>query len=235
MNDTVLIPPARSTVAVATATVPVLEISLGSIPQGFVLVLCDRGGLDRDADVVMNLLAEHGYESLAVEAGPARVRPELLVECAAERGWADEQIGMVGLGSGGRAVLSAAAEFRFGAAVSMSPTVDPDTGSPASLADFEGAMRTPWLGLFGAVDPDVAIADVDALANRLRTGSEVFTHTVIYPGVGRDFYRGGSTGLGYAASYDGWQRTIEWLVARVAPRLTPRAERWSRRRTALSA
>ena len=42
-------------------------------------------------------------------------------------------------------------------------------------------------------------------------------------GKGRDFYDRTEDGVSYAASYDGWQRTVEWLNARVAPMLTPLA------------
>ncbi|MGH3431817.1 MAG: dienelactone hydrolase family protein [Thermocrispum sp.] len=214
MNDVVMIKPTRS----AIGERPVLEIALGGAPRGLVLLLCDDGGLERDATEVMNRLAEHGFESLAAEVGP--LAP--LVERATERDWSQEQIGLVGLGAGGLAVLQAAADLRLGAAVSLSPA--------GSLSDV-GAVVTPWLGLFGAQDPGATADGVRALADRLRAGSDVYTRVVSYPGVGREFYHRSGDGVSYAASYDGWQRTMEWLELRVAPRLTPLAERWRRRVT----
>lgn len=220
MSDVVMIQPERS----AIGALPILEIALGGAPRGLVLLLCDRGGLDHDATEVMNRLAEHGYESLAAEAEGESLEP--LLERADERGWTEEQVGLVGFGVGGYAVLQAAAELRFGAAVSL---------SPAGALGVVDALRTPWLGLFGAEDPGVRADEVDALATRLATGSDVYSQVVIYPGVGADFYRHHGDGLSYAASYDGWQRTMEWLELRVAPRLTPLAEQWRRRKAAASA
>lgn len=225
MNEMVVIQPTRSTVGAQ----PVLEIALPGVPRGLVLLLCDRGGLERDATEVMNRLAEHGFESLAAEAhGPDLLQP--LLARSAERGWEPEQIGMVGLGVGGRAVLEAATELRLGAAVSFSPT-----GEHGVADDPTRALVTPWLGMFGADDPAVSAEVVGDLAGRLSTESDVYSSVVTYPGVGRDFYRHHDDGVSYAASYDGWQRAVEWLELRVAPRLTPLAERWRRRKTAVSA
>ncbi|MEU0466086.1 MULTISPECIES: dienelactone hydrolase family protein [Amycolatopsis] len=219
MSDVVMIRPARS----AIGTLPVLEIALGGAPRGLVVLLCGPGGLDRDATEVMNRLAEHGYETLAAEARGRVLEP--LVQRAAERGWTGDQIGLLGLGRGGRAVLDAAAEWCFGAAVSLSPS-----GPLAGVA----AVRTPWLGLFGAEDPGVSAEEVRALGARLAAGTDVYSQVVTYPGVGADFHRRQGDGVSYAASYDGWQRAIEWLELRVAPRLTPLAEQWRRRRAAVS-
>ncbi|PPJ25569.1 dienelactone hydrolase family protein [Nocardia nova] len=228
MNDPVLIRPMSSTLAGDATSVPVLEISLGATPRGLVLLICGPGDLHRAGPALMNRLAEHGYESIAAETGHGDRGVDVLVARASERDWTAEQIGLLGVGRGGRSVLTVAAERDFAAAVSFCDGAEPNDGTP--LRDFDGLIRTPWLGLFGADDPGVTADDLGLLTTQLASRSRVYAQVVSYPRVGADFYRHGEDGPSYAASYDGWQRTIEWLDARVAPRLTPRARRWRERR-----
>ncbi|MBD0023562.1 hydrolase [Gordonia pseudamarae] len=222
----VLIDPIRSTVGIDSVERTTLEVPLGGIPGGTVVVLCEPGTLECYGPEVMNRLAEHGFESLAAETtlagGPAVV--SALLRRAAERGWSPEQVGMVGLGIGGRVVLDAATQMEFGAAVSMSAT-EPGT--------VPGPLATPWLGLFGRDDPGVCPRSLAALSSALNDDSNTFSQIVSYAGAGRHFYsHGDDDGRGYAAWYDGWQRTTEWLAARVAPRLTPLALQWRARNRA---
>lgn len=235
MNDAVIIEPTRSTVACGQDELPVLELSLGRTPRGLVLVLCERSDLDREAPRIMNRLALHGYCSLAAEVDqPNGEYAQRLSEVAVERDWAPDQIGMVGLGHGGLTCLAAAASIRIGAAVSLSPTVEVGTAWAGSPFEGVAEVMTPWLGLLGEADPGVSPTEINALRARLYDRSDVHTQVVTYPGVGRDFPLHGDDGLSYAACYDGWQRTVEWLELRVAPRLTPLAEQWRRRRAAMS-
>jgi carboxymethylenebutenolidase len=198
----------------------VAEIRLGGVPRGAAIVLCDAGALDRDAADAMNGLAEHGYESIAADltrTGPvtdddALRDVGLVLDHLGERGWSAEQIGLVGYGFGGGIALLAAAEFGLGAAVSVAPV-----GAPEPLP-----VRTPWLGIFGDGGPW-------SLGETLASRSPVYTELVSYPGVTGEFYRGSSEAPAHAASFDSWQRTVEWLNLRVVPRLTPLAEAWRMR------
>jgi carboxymethylenebutenolidase len=179
----------------------------------------------------MNDLAEHGYESVAADLGPDTAEDDgaalghlrTLLDRLAARGWDLDQIGVVGYGSGGRAALLAAAAMELGAAVSVRPVL------PAGLdARAVGPVRTPWLGLFGALDerPKGSVAAFDAA---LAASSPVFTQVVVYPGVTGEFVHDGLHPLTHAAAYDSWQRTVEWLNARVVPRPTPLARAWNDR------
>jgi carboxymethylenebutenolidase len=225
MSDLVLIEPTTTSMPTPGGDVPVQEIALGGAPRGLVCLLHDTDTPAIDVVEAMNRFALEGYESLAVTAASCPT-PDLLGRAAA-RGWEPEQVGMVGLGDGGTAVLAAARERGFAAAVSFSPAPDVDDlrRSPA--------LRTPWLGLFGA-DAGLPAAELRSLARTLDDGSDVFSRVVVYPGVGRDFHRSAESGLGYAASYDGWQRAVEWLNARVAARLTPLARAWRQRQSTVS-
>lgn len=221
-NDLVMIDPTRSTIDAGSGPSPTLEISLPGTPHGIVLLLCESGRLARDAATQMNHLAENGYESLAVELGDdvLDVVPTLLAR-AAERGWSTDQVAVLGLDTGGRAALTVATVHALAAAVSFSAPLH-------GMDDVPGPARTPWLGMFGASDDAAPAEDVRALAKAL-DAADIFTEVVRYPGVGHDFHARVDDGVNYAASYDGWQRTIEWLDARVAPRLSSRAVAWRSR------
>ncbi len=210
------IAPEISEVASPRGVLRVAEIKLGGVPRGAVVVLCDADALEQDAPEVMNGLAEHGYESLAVDLsspGPAR-DDELLRDVAAllgrlgERGWSAEQIGLVGYGFGGRVALLASAEFGLGGAVSVAPTGVEVPPIP---------LRAPWLGLFGDLDGNVPPQAVRELREALDSGSPVHSETVGYPGVGAGFHRDAPKVLAHAAAFDSWQRTVEWLNLRVVP------------------
>ncbi|WP_329410255.1 hypothetical protein OG563_46915 [Nocardia vinacea] len=116
---------------------PATEITLGGVPRGAVIVLCEPGRLG-EACGPMNGLAEHGYESVAakVSDGASEVIDSLLAYLG-ERGWGLEQVGVIGYGVSGRAALFTAAEYARGAAVSIAPA--------GSVADQGEPLRTPWI------------------------------------------------------------------------------------------
>jgi carboxymethylenebutenolidase len=230
MDDLVRIEPTRGRVTTSHGEVAVLEIELGGCPRGLVLLLGDTKGLGHEASETMNRLAEHGYETLAA-CVPARGFGDLvgvLIDRAKNRGWAAEQVAILGVGVGGRGALMAAMAEEVAAAVSVSPTFGSVSDAVAAepLPDLVDVLRTPWLGLFGEHDAAVGPEELVELRSVLDARSDVFSRVVRYPGVGRDFHERSADGVSYAASYDGWQRVIEWLDARVAPRLTPLAMAW---------
>lgn len=230
MDDLVRIDPAKGSLTTSQGEVAVLEIELGGCPRGLVLLLCDAQGLGHEASETMNRLAEQGYETLAAGVPMAGVGElvGVMIDRGKSRGWVAEQIAILGVGVGGRAALSAATDVELAAAVSVSPTSDSLAGPVAAepLPDIVDVLRTPWLGLFGEHDAAVATEELEALRFKLDARSDVFSQVVRYPGVGRDFHEQSADGVSYAASYDGWQRVMEWLNARVAPRLTPLAIAW---------
>lgn len=225
--DVPRIEPVRSALDMPDATLETAEIRLFGLPRGAALLLVDQGGLDTLAPELMNRLAEHGFESLAADlstlardgsgTGPA---VEALLAALGERGWRHDQIGVVGYGAGGAAALEAARDLDLGAAVSVSPRGVLDIAEPA--------VRSPWLGMFGELDEEVPMTTLLDLEARVWRGPE-FSRLVVYPGVGPSFYRASASSLDHAASFDSWQRVVEWLNVRVAPRLSPFAERWAER------
>jgi len=201
------------------AGVTATEITLGGVPRGAIIVLCDAGRLS-DAAEPMNGLAEHGYESVAAEVsgGAGDVVGSLLAHLGA-RGWEAEQVGVIGYGAGGRAALLTAAEFTLGAAVTIAPD--------GPVSDPREPLRTPWLGLFGG-----DAAGLRRLGETLYERSPVYTEVVCYPAAGSGFHRDSAEAPVHAAAFDSWQRTVEWLNLRVVPRLTPLARAWRARQPA---
>jgi len=247
------IEPNLSEVRSPHGVIPVAEVRLGGVPRGAVVVLCDEGGFDRDSSEILNGLAEHGYESVAAELGvdgstldrepgtadagvDARSGTDVVAEVDALldhlrfRGWCDQQIGVVGLGAGGQIALRAASEFGLGAVVSISPqSVSEMLGAEAlSWVDQDRVIRTPWLGLVATRGPDHTKRILD-LESMLDERSPVYVQIVGYPGVAETFYRDSREAVEHAASFDAWQRTVEWLNLRVVPRPTPLAEAWAKK------
>ncbi|MFJ9542780.1 dienelactone hydrolase family protein [Streptomyces sp. NPDC101225] len=220
---------------------PVAQVDLGHVPRGAAIVLCDAGALERDAAEVMNALAEHGYESVAVDLsgadGAYAVSDRDLVNDVSvllgrlgERGWTPEQVGLIGYGAGGRTALLAAAEYELGAAVSIAPTGGAGALSRAlpPLVRMARPVVTPWLGLFGEQDEETPPTAVQLLGSVL-SESPVYTELISYSGVSGNFYHDTREILPHSAAFDAWQRTVEWLDLRVAPRQTPLAEKWRQR------
>lgn len=219
MSDLIMIQPTSARLAEG---VTALEIQLGGTPRGLVVLLAEPSMPEGEVVEVLNTFAGEGFESLAVTAGAEST--DAALGRAGDRGWEPEQIGVVGLGAGATAALDLARTRALGAVVSLSPA--PEVDRVAS----DPVLRTPWLGLFGSEAADLTAEDIARLRRVLFDGSDVFSQVVVYPGVGHDFHRRSEDGISFAASYDGWQRTVEWLLARVAARLTPFALAWRERR-----
>jgi carboxymethylenebutenolidase len=234
VDPAIRIQPGTAQVVLGARTVNAHTVWLGGIPRGAVLMLLDAGTTEDDVAEAMNTLAGHGYESVAadlsvVDEGSRPAAVDALVGVLAGRGWSNEQIGLVGFGSGGRTALLVAARTTFGGAVSVGPTgVAELLGEPERLGAGAG-LRTPWLGMFGGDDDSAPRQVLSTLTDTLGPESPVYTELVRYPGVAAGFYRDSHRPLVHAAAFDSWQRIIEWFDARVVPRPTPLAEIWRSR------
>jgi carboxymethylenebutenolidase len=223
-----LIPTPR-TVAGAHASITVAEVTLGAFPRGAVLVLSDAGNLDRSAQV-MNLLAEHGYETLAVDLC-GRTRESywvtLMLERLAERGWQSEQIGVLGYHGAALLALRTATRHRLGAAVSLD--IPHCALCQPAIDQSATQLQTPWLGLSAADEADSPAAQLAAHWDRRHRADMVHSRFVSYCGVPERFLLDTNDTAAHAAAFDSWQRTVEWLDARVVPRLTPQSLAWRSR------
>lgn len=235
METAVRISPGSSDLRWGDRAIPVYTLWLGGIPRGAVLLLLDGGSAEFDAADAMNVLATHGYESIAavppadLDDDSCTTLVDTLTVRLGERGWAGEQIGVLGLGTSGRAALIAALTDAFGAAVSVAPAGRPPTSPRKHRTGAD--LRTPWLGLLGAQDLFSAGGVLADLLPPLEAESPVHRELVRYDGVDGDFFRDSPRPSVHAAAFDSWQRIIEWLDAMVVPRPTPLAVAW-RMRTA---
>jgi carboxymethylenebutenolidase len=232
MDAAVRIPLLFSDIPAAGGPLPIAQLNLGGIPRGAAILLGHQGALSGDAGERMNQLAEHGYESVAADlatAGAGHRDHALVADVGvllgrlADRGWAPEQVGLIGYGPGARAALLAAAEYTLGAAISIGPA-----GDIESLTSLAARLHTPWLGMFAGSQ----LADAERLGDGLRA-SPAYTEVVQYHRVPEDFYRNPREWATYAAAFDSFQRIVEWLDAHVVPRPTPLAELWLRRQLAV--
>lgn len=235
MSSVVQITPAMGVVPTSAGPVPIAQLDLGGVPRGAVIVVADGDDFPNDATHHLNELAAHGYEGVAADLSGLASDDAALLEIAqaliahvGQRDWQPEQIGLIGYGIGGRLALVAGAHIALGATISISMTglssgtshLDPRIG------DLAERLRTPWLGVFGAADtaaPKTACRELDDV---LQERSAVYGRVVRYPGVGPNFFREPREALEISAAYDAQQRVIEWLNARVEPRLTPLAVKW---------
>ena len=239
MSSAVHISPRADVVDSPLGPVPIAQIDLGGVPRGAVVVLLDADqDFTTDAAQQLNDLAAHGYEGIAADLGAVDGSDEQLlgvveslVEHLGRRDWHGDQIGMIGYGLGGRVALLTSARLGLGAAVGVSPSalVTEDGRLEPAVISLAPAIRTPWLGLLGEEDASAPAAACERLATVLEVEAPVYTQVVRYPGVGDTFYHPASESVEIAASYDYWQRTIEWLNLRVQPRLTPLAIAWHER------
>jgi carboxymethylenebutenolidase len=244
MRPAVRINPRSELIESPIGPISISELSLAGVPRGAVLVLTSgeslsSGGFHGQATEVLNELAANGYEGIAAdfavvdedEDGSLEVVRTLLQRLAG-RGWRPGQVGLIGYRTSARLMLAASAELGLGAAVSVSPSLVRigEHVPPADVLEGAPRVRTPWLGICAGNDPRAPGSVARALEEALRIRSPVFAQVVFYPRVTSEFYRRAIEAVEIAASFDCWQRTIEWLNARVEPRPTPLAEAWARRK-----
>lgn len=225
------IEPARDVIDTASGSVPLTEIVLGPSPRGAVVVVCDDDHADHTGDI-LNGLALHGYESVAVRLpaeeilatdspGGERLLRDIVGRLTSRlvgRGWSASQTGLIGCGVGGWAVCLGAGRDPFGAAVVV---------APRGRADSVAPPRTPTLALVAASDRPAGAWSAATMA-RVQEPSPVYTEVVQYDGVIELSPASRDVGA-YAVSFDAWQRTVEWLNLRVAPRLTELSAHWMKR------
>jgi carboxymethylenebutenolidase len=237
----VRITPNRERLAHAGGSVEVAQIALGGVPRGAALVLCSPRQRDGEDAHVLNELAAHGYEGIAAtvhgtEGLDAHVSVvEMLMERLAQRGWHPGQVGAVGYESPIRLAARVGADVGFGALVTVSPTGLVEDGTDILAHDLPALVSevvTPWLIMVGSSDPSAPAAALTSLAGVLDERAAKYTQVVRFPSVAADYYQRSTESLELAASFDYWQRTIEWLNAQVEPRPTPLAQAWRDRQAA---
>ena len=137
------------------------------------------------------------------------------VDFARASGKADlARMGIVGMCRGGRtSLVYTASNPKLKAAVSWYGPVAGQTSeaTPRTVMDRVAEFKVPVLGLYGAKDSGVPIADVEKFFAALKAAG-VPSELVIYPEAGHGFHADfRPDNYRKADAEDGWNRTLAWL------------------------
>jgi carboxymethylenebutenolidase len=124
-----------------------------------------------------------------------------------------ESTAIVGYCFGGRVTFLTALRRKLGAAVGFyggGIVTERFPQFPALIGEATG-LQTSWLGLFGADDQSIPVADVDRLREVLAEEAPVPNEVVIYQGAGHGFFRDISDDYRPDAAADAWTRTLGWF------------------------
>lgn len=197
-------------------------------PHPGVIVLQEWWGLNEHIKDVARRVAQQGYVVLAPDLYKGQVATEpdearkLVMELdmpaavqeigsgadylRAQDFVSGEKVGVMGFCMGGGLALQAARSDadtgRYGAAIAF-------YGSP--LAPEEAAaVKAPILGLYGADDGGIKVADVQKMQEAL-TAAGVENEFQIYQGAPHAFFNDTRESYRPEAAADAWQRTLAWL------------------------
>lgn len=228
----------------ADGPMPVFEATPDGDARGGVLVIQEAFGVNAHIRDVATRFAAAGYHAIAPayfhRAGGGAVEDytdfaaifplfegvsdeTILMDTAAAldhlraAGFTDDRIGVVGFCFGGRASFLTSLHHALGAGVGFYGGGIATKGVlpfPA-LVDEAGALRTPWLGLFGDEDASIPVADVERLREALRA-APVDTEVVRYPGAAHGFHCDARADYHEASARDAWARTLTWFDAHLA-------------------
>lgn len=129
----------------------------------------------------------------------------------ADRGFAENQVGMVGFCMGGTVTLLAATRHELGAAVTFygGGVGEGRFGFPA-LVEVAPKLRSPWLGLYGDLDSGIPVDEVEQLREAARRSIE-FVDLVRYADADHGFNCDDRSSFHEASATDAWARTLHWF------------------------
>src|SRR5450432_1311972 len=128
------------------------------------------------------------------------------------QGFSTQQVGIIGFCMGGSIALVSAVTLGFGAAVTFygGGLAAGRFGFPP-LLDIAADLACPWLGVFGDLDPTIAVEQVEALRSAAATSS-VPTSVVRYAEAGHAFHNDTRPERYHEPSAGAaWQKAIDWL------------------------
>ena len=135
------------------------------------------------------------------------------VAWAAANGGDTTRLGITGFCRGGRDVwLYATHNPHLKAAVAWYGPVNDSTSpiQPKTATDLAGEIECPLLGLYGAKDPGIKPADVEAAAAKARAAGKT-VDIVVFPDAGHGFHADYRPTYVKDAATDGWGRMLAWF------------------------
>jgi carboxymethylenebutenolidase len=120
--------------------------------------------------------------------------------------------GIVGFCMGGSVTCAVAAEDAYGAAVTFYGSgIHKGRFGFRPLVELAPRLRSPWLGLYGDLDPGIPVDQVEDLRSAAAT-AHVPTAVVRYAEAGHGFHCDARPANYHEASAkDAWVRTLDWL------------------------
>jgi carboxymethylenebutenolidase len=168
-----------------------------------------------DMNAVMEIVRTATYEQVMLDTQGAIqwLRAQHFVE--------RDKIGITGFCWGGAVVWLAAARFpeiKAGVAwyghitgPAMPAANDPHRPWPIDIAP---TLRTPVLGLYGALDQGITVASVEQMRTALNAnGDPSHSEIVIYPDAGHGFHADYRSSYNEHDAQDGWARLLAWFRA----------------------
>jgi carboxymethylenebutenolidase len=149
----------------------------------------------------------------------AKPDAELLSDLDATVAWAKAQggdatrLGIIGFCRGGRTVWEYAAhsgELKAGVAFYGPPVDPPNPAWPKSPMQLAPDMKAPVLGLYGAEDQGIPVAQVEAFEKALADDKKT-AEFKIYPGAPHGFHADYRGSYRKEAAEDGWNQMQAWL------------------------
>ena len=151
----------------------------------------------------------------------AKPDAELISDLDASVAWAKAQggdggrLGIIGFCRGGRAVWEyCAASDQVKAGVAFYGSLSDPEGQkgiwPKSPLDLAGEMRAPVLGLYGAADTGIPVAQVEAMRAALAAAGKK-AEIKLYAGAGHGFHADYRPSYNKVAAEDAWELMAAWL------------------------
>lgn len=135
----------------------------------------------------------------------------------AAQGFALSATGIVGFCMGGSIALIAASEEPYGAAVTFygRGIVEGRFGF-RPLGELAPKLLSPWLGLYGDLDPSIPADEVEAL-RVAAAAAQVPTTVVRYAEAGHGFHCDARPDVYHeGAAQDAWTKTLDWFARYLA-------------------
>ncbi len=216
---------------------PVYDVEPSEGPRGAVVVLQEAFGVNGHIEDVARRFAAEGYRTVAPHlfhrtgdpvidyAQVADVVPHFAalseqgltadltatLDHLGAAGFSPSGVGIVGFCMGGTVAFISGVQRALGAAVSFYGSgLRQGRFGLAPLVDLAPDLQSPWLGLFGDLDPGIPVDDVEALRAAARA-AKVPTEVVRYPEADHGFFCDVRASYAPRAAEDAWRRTLGWF------------------------
>jgi carboxymethylenebutenolidase len=208
-----------------------------------VLVVQEIFGINEHIQDVSRRVAKEGYFAIAVnlyerhgDAAAYTDIPQLIAEVvakvpdaevladldasvawAAQHGGDSSRVGVTGFCWGGRLTwMYAAHSPKVKAGVAWYGKLTSGHGPliKRNAVDIVGELKAPVLGLYGAQDTSIPVADVELMKTKLAQGNEnaKASEFVVYPNSGHAFLADYRPSYNEADAKDGWTRMVAWFA-----------------------